>query len=304
VETEATQPTPIGPGAILTKLREAQGYSQEKVSKMLHLPVRFIEAMDTDDYAKGPQLAFVKGYLRAYSRVLHISPNEIIEAFEQLNVTPPEPMVTSAALSKTFYEVSAMHSQIRRFVLLGLLAAGGVMFAYNQQSHYVSRYVETVVVPFLAQLQASDEILPEVPQTIPSFLAANQTEPTSVFLSETLQAFQSISAAERESIDAVQAVGDLTNLMMSFEMSCWVSIKDANQKRLLSGLMEPGKTIQLKGLAPFYVVLGNASAAKLWIDGKAMDISRYNENEVAKMKIAPDSLELSSGYSDTLSSLF
>jgi cytoskeleton protein RodZ len=106
----------ISPGAALLKARDAQGMSQEKVAHILHLPLRFVQAMETDDYAKGPQPAFAKGYLRAYARLVQLSPNDILTAFEALNITAPIPAVTSAALSKTLYEISSIHSGLRRTV--------------------------------------------------------------------------------------------------------------------------------------------------------------------------------------------
>jgi cytoskeleton protein RodZ len=113
-----------------------------------------------------------------------------------------------------------------------------------------------------------------------------------------------ITAAEQESNVDAQNVGDASTLEMAFDAPCWVSIKDSNQKRLASGLMDAGKTLKLTGLAPFQVVLGKASAVKIWINGNEVNIDQYTDNEVAKIKIDGEPLSLSAIESDSLSSLF
>ena len=71
------------PGAHLSRAREELGYSVEYVASQLHLRVRIIELLETDQYDKMPQSVFVKGYIRSYAKLLAISSEPLIILFNQ-----------------------------------------------------------------------------------------------------------------------------------------------------------------------------------------------------------------------------
>lgn len=72
------------PGAQLAQLREKKGYSREYVAGKLHLRVRLIELLETDSYDQMPEPVFVKGYFRAYAKLLEVSPDPFLALFNSL----------------------------------------------------------------------------------------------------------------------------------------------------------------------------------------------------------------------------
>lgn len=82
-----------GPGAQLASIRKKHKYSLEYVANKLHLRVRMIELLEADAYAEMPEPVFVKGYLRAYAKLLDIDPSPLLELFQRFYVyeeSPPE----------------------------------------------------------------------------------------------------------------------------------------------------------------------------------------------------------------------
>lgn len=71
------------PGAQLAALRNHKGYTTEYVAGKLHLRVNLIELLEADDYEKMPEPVFIKGYFRGYAKLLDISPDPFIEAFNR-----------------------------------------------------------------------------------------------------------------------------------------------------------------------------------------------------------------------------
>ena len=69
------------PGAHLAAKRQIKGYSVEDVACKLHLRVRMIELLEADDYQALPESVFIKGYLRAYAKLLDIPADPLIENF-------------------------------------------------------------------------------------------------------------------------------------------------------------------------------------------------------------------------------
>ena len=72
------------PGAHLAAKRQAKGYSVEDVACKLHLRVKMIELLEADDYQALPESVFIKGYLRAYAKLLEIPADPLIENFSAL----------------------------------------------------------------------------------------------------------------------------------------------------------------------------------------------------------------------------
>lgn len=85
--------TTKGPGEKLKRARESFGLSTWDVASQLYLPERVMIALEEDDYhAHLPARAFVRGYLRSYSKLLKLSPEEILSEFDALGIykTPQE----------------------------------------------------------------------------------------------------------------------------------------------------------------------------------------------------------------------
>lgn len=69
------------PGAQLALIRETRGFTKEFVAVKLHLRVRIIELLEADDYPNLPEPVFIKGYLRAYAKLLGVSPDPYLQVF-------------------------------------------------------------------------------------------------------------------------------------------------------------------------------------------------------------------------------
>jgi cytoskeleton protein RodZ len=71
------------PGAQLALMRNKKGYTTDYVAGKLHLRVHLIELLEADDYSKMPEPVFIKGYLRAYAKLIEVSPDPFIETFNR-----------------------------------------------------------------------------------------------------------------------------------------------------------------------------------------------------------------------------
>jgi len=69
------------PGTILMEERDKKGFDTEYVAGKLHLRVKVIELLEADDYANLPEPVFVKGYIRAYAKLLDLDPQPLLEKF-------------------------------------------------------------------------------------------------------------------------------------------------------------------------------------------------------------------------------
>ncbi len=77
---------------------------------------------------------------------------------------------------------------------------------------------------------------------------------------------------ESDQVIYVEALGDDV-LLISFSGESWVEISDDSQGQIYRDLLEPGDVLEVKGTAPFNVLLGDAPFAELSLNGDSIDMS-------------------------------
>ena len=116
---ESIDDTQNKPGAKLAAVRLQQGYSAEYVAGKLHLRVRVIELLEADDYHGLPEPVFIKGYLRAYAKLLCVPAQPFLDDFNLLY--KPEYRAPEKALWQSRRETNKAEHAIRW--LTGIFAA-------------------------------------------------------------------------------------------------------------------------------------------------------------------------------------
>lgn len=72
-----------------------------------------------------------------------------------------------------------------------------------------------------------------------------------------------------------------------FTQDCWVDIRDSTRTYKLVGTKRKGSEYRLGGKPPYKVILGNAHAAKLEVNGKPFDLKPYIDGNVARFTLKP-----------------
>ncbi len=67
------------PGMVLSAARKELKWEIEDVAANLNLRVAVIEALESDDYTDLPGPTFVRGYIRAYARLLGVDESEVVD---------------------------------------------------------------------------------------------------------------------------------------------------------------------------------------------------------------------------------
>ncbi len=126
-------------------------------------------------------------------------------------------------------------------------------------------------------------------------LSAEGSQPTegSLSVESSLQAEGSSPAdslsADRPTqtaIDSQPVIIADNRLVLEFSGDSWVSIKDADNKILATGLKTSSKVLYLEGKMPYKVFLGDARVVKISLNGKVFDHSKYiNEKNIARFNV-------------------
>jgi cytoskeleton protein RodZ len=78
--------TLVGPGAVLRMAREELQLSPMDIANKLRLRSTIIEDLENDNYTQVKRHVFIRGYLRAYAKVVNVSPDKIVSAFNDLGI--------------------------------------------------------------------------------------------------------------------------------------------------------------------------------------------------------------------------
>ena len=78
------------PGAQLAAQREAMGLSVEQIADQLKLAPRQVVALEAGDYASLPNMAVVRGFVRAYAKVVKLDATPLVAMIEVVSPTSPE----------------------------------------------------------------------------------------------------------------------------------------------------------------------------------------------------------------------
>ena len=125
------------PGIQLANIRQQKGYTIEYVASKLHLRARIIELIENGEFDLLPEPVFVKGYLRAYSKLLGVSPDPFLTVFNAQYIFEKKP---ERALWQSKRESHKAEYIIRWFTVIfaiGVMVAVGIWWQKNRDSQPV-----------------------------------------------------------------------------------------------------------------------------------------------------------------------
>ena len=123
-------------GAQLASVREQKGYTVEYVADKLNLRSRVIELIENNEFNALPGPVFIKGYIRAYAKLLEISPDPYLAVFDEQYVAEKKPEQRPIWQQAKRESNKAEHA-IRWFTILfalGVMVAVGVWWQKNVDS--------------------------------------------------------------------------------------------------------------------------------------------------------------------------
>lgn len=226
------------PGERLRLGREALGLSEADIAARMHLSMSYIRALESDDYKRLPEGAFVRGYIKNYAKLVNLPADELVSLYQQINqenrVEEPAPLPPKGL------------SQDRRLWWVG----GAVGFA-------VAIWLFWPTSVNLPEMPAPVVTEPEVQYLDGAEADVVELDEADEVLSENDEAVLDMTPATAAE-PPVTAAAD--RLVVSFSELCWLRVRDASGEELYVGQRDAGQTLELAGRGPFRLTLGNAAA--------------------------------------------
>lgn len=312
-------PVITGLGERLVASREALGLALGDVVQVLRLPAATLQALESDCHEKLPAPVFVRGYLRAYARLLEMDGDALVADYNRLAAPPtpvlaPVPEVRRPGPGRDLYiKGTAALIVVTLVAMLGswwyLQTNQDVPVRSTTATAEVESPASPATVPASSQTDISN---PDTAQQPPAGAVAvesdarvaSETPPAesaaeagpvpsrvndSPAITHTAVAELPVAplASEREGLvraSRAPAGADVIDIWANAES--WAEVVDANGYQLLYYLLRPGLVYRLQGQGPFQVFLGNAPVVELSLNRERFDHAPFRRrNSTARFTV-------------------
>lgn len=290
------------PGKILAAQREAMGWTVEQVADQLKLAVRQVVALEAGDSAGLPGPAVVRGFVRAYAKIVRLDPAPLVAKIALDAPGPSDATHTSLRHGKpaSFSEVRfPSHGKRASFPIIPILAivvlagAGAAAWHFGWVSKLTAKSEATTASSAAAPASTTAGTvaapLTTVPQTTVPQAAApapNLQNPSVPLISvpppsavtpgspAAGQAAPAAPAAEPTAAAAAPAAAapGANTLVLTVNADSWVEVRRAKGAPLLSRLLKAGSTESVEITEPVTLVVGKPDGVTATLRGAALPL--------------------------------
>lgn len=281
----------ISAGEQLKHLREQKNLSVKDVATRLNLETRIIDAIEENNFEVLPAATYARGYLRSYAKVLDADPESIIASYNPAAADPPEIIPEVKHTTQT----SSSDKPVQAFTYLITLTLVILLIAWLQSNNVLDKMSvnsESDSEGSLPQSNLSYEIPVIEHPSLPVYRNPDAMLETSQESSEILGVLD--MGIDDTSIDAETETGSniVTSdnqgpdaLILKIISDSWVEIFDSRGNKVFVNLAEKDQVLNLRGHAPFTLVLGFAEGVLVEFKGETIDTAPFTKGSIARFKL-------------------
>lgn len=312
-------PPPPGPGASLRSARERAGLSVDQVAQALKLAPRQVRALEDEDFAQLPGRTFARGFVRNYARLLKLDGDDLVAQLPDVARAPALAAPALQSTGATIGEVpaaSVARSPVGRWLiplaLVACVVAAGAYEWYRSGRSTPNEAPRTA--PPSPTVQATPPSSGTARSELPNPLAgapvadsgtAERQESPSVPApaatpepqtggptTQPSGAAPAVAAAlPAASADAQAAAAPAAPaqspapIVLTYRASAWTQVRDGKGQIVFVRVVPAGSEQAIRGTPPFDLVIGNARAVSLVYRGNPIDLARYTQGNVARLRL-------------------
>ena len=254
-------------GEVLRLARISQGLSLEELQRKTDIQLDLLEALETDNFDKLPNLFYTRSFLRKYAWAVELDENIILDAYDSGS------MITYEEVDVDEIELSGRRRSNRKkqsflplfyFLLFSLLIIAFV-------SYYVWNYIQTQPIntseaSYSVVTTTTSNSTTEVTSNSQSTTETSAAKTSAVTISGEGDAISVVYKTSKETAELQLSVKDTQS---------WVSVSDTD---LAGGVtLAPGNqtaTTTISKKTPVTITLGVVKGVKIKIDNQEIDTSK------------------------------
>ncbi|HEY4665410.1 MAG TPA: RodZ domain-containing protein [Comamonas sp.] len=311
--TESPQ-TNGGAGLLLRQAREQQRMSLETVASTLKVPAYKLQALEEDRWDVLTDSVFTRSLALSVCRLLHIPSEPVLAGlpkYEGAKLAPNPEGINTPFKEKSLHSMmSSSHGggsgnivKVAAAVLIAVAGGAGLYFLPQWDAQEESPATAATSPDHNPGMPLFEPLLPAEPvasssETVPQQAVLPMVEPSQEAAPATdvaaersqVEATAGASPAVQDAVVTTEAAAASTAngrvLRFTATGESWIQVRDAQRKVLMEKILKAGDVYEetVAGQA-LYVVVGNAGATKLEIDGAALDLAASARNNVARFEV-------------------
>jgi cytoskeleton protein RodZ len=275
-----------GIGAELARARESQGLALADVAQRLKFAARQLEALEQERFDLLPGGTFVRGMVRAYSRLLKVEAEPLLGRLADRFDAPD-----SNSLAARYKQPVPFSDGARKSTFVYLGASLGVLVAVGAIAYQWYREHDA---PRSPQVASTPKVVPAeqpVPVPVEPVAVVKAPEKVAVVKEKEKEPQKVVAPAPQEKLMKEAAIAakpvptGVHRIVLRCEEEAWLEVKDATGRQLLSSLNPPGCERVVQGRGPFEVVVGNASHVRVLHNDREVDLRPHSKQDIARFTI-------------------
>lgn len=320
----AEQPAPDQhgiPGKTLAAQREAMGWTVEQVADQLKLAVRQVIALEEGDYANLPGPAVVRGFVRAYAKVVKLDAAPLVAQIALDTPAASDATLTTlrreskpASFSQVRYPSNGKRAKKLPLGLIGvtLLVIGGAVAAWQfgvlpdnmlgkggapaaATSDAPDAAITVLPPPVVAGAplvdqpaagaRPAEELRPVITNSVP-LISVPPPSPAGYAAPGTGTPAGVAPAGVNPAAAAGAALPPTSDaLVLSVREDSWIEVRPAKGKALFAGLVKGGRIETITVTEPVTLVVGKPSAVDATLRGAPLALPAMPGGRVARVPI-------------------
>lgn len=285
-------------GQLLRQAREQQQMTVQTLAAMLKVPVHKLQALEEDRWDALTDAVFTRSLALSVCRILNIPSEPVLAGLPKLEGSklsanpeginaPFKDKTLRSLMSPSHDRSSGSAFKIVAALLIAVAGSAGLYFLPQWQSEEqetVEAAPASVEPELMFAPQAPGVVVSVQETTVAEQPAAAAQEPAPA-PAETEAAAAAVPSADAAQPAEAQA-GAGPRLRFAASGDSWVQVRDAQDKVVMEKMMKAGDVLdQAAPSRPLKVVVGNAGATTLEVDGAALNLQESARNNVARFEV-------------------
>ena len=281
-------------GEVLRKKREDIGLSIDHIANKLNLDSKLIELLEKNDYEKFNIETYLRGYLRAYAKVLDLDDDMVINLYKESN---PEKTPEILPDVKPKIQRNSVDRSVKLFsYIIGITITLSILVWY-QKNILVQPFEENLMITNIKIHENTNingvDITYKIINHTNSWqwpinkakknYESNSNELELAESEEVEDKIENIANTNEVSADNIQQSSD--TLLLNLTGDSWIEIYDREGSRLFLDLARGGKNYIINGNSPFDILLGAANNVSIEFNGSSVDIEPYIKFGIARFTL-------------------
>ncbi|MDR1473892.1 MAG: DUF4115 domain-containing protein [Lactobacillales bacterium] len=304
-------------GERLTAARLESGLTINEIQQITKIQIRYLEAIEQDQYANLPGTFYVRAFIRQYAHAVGENADELIDIYDgkiEPYAPDPEELPKIPKVKKVEKQRITRHDNRVKsslpFIVLGIFALAILaivlyfMFAYQGIKPMIDTDNSIKVDRMFESSTSKSKKDSSLNSNSSKTKDSKTTSSSSADKSKKIE-ITKISETGNNIQLAVKNISGQAEIQVKSTdpaKGTWVQINDANQTALYSGTIQASNSYRQKlveGMQKFSITIGAPANTELTINGEKLDMASYNSGMVLNLTV---SLEYVGGSTSTTNS--